>query len=86
MPFDLTNYGSGIVRVPWRAYALATVIGIMPGLTTFVALGSGIKDISNFSLTYDAFSFQNIALSVTLFIGSIYLAKYLRAHKITRTL
>jgi uncharacterized membrane protein YdjX (TVP38/TMEM64 family) len=78
VPFDLTNYGSGILQVPWRAYAIATVIGIIPGMATFVALGASIKDINNFSLSYDAFSFGNLALAITIFVASIILVKYLR--------
>lgn len=81
VPFDLTNYSSGILRVRWISYFLATLIGILPGLTTFVALGAGIKDISNFTLSYDAFDFKNIALSLIIFILSIILAKSLRKWK-----
>lgn len=80
VPFDLTNYGSGIVRVKWSKYALATVIGIMPGLTTFVALGAAI-DIDKFQmngLSFDAFDPKFLALSVTIFVVSLILSKYLK--------
>ena len=83
VPFDLTNYGSGIVRVQWSKYTLATLIGIMPGLTTFVALGAAI-DIDKFQmdgLSFDAFDPKFLALSVTIFITSLLLSKYLKKWK-----
>jgi uncharacterized membrane protein YdjX (TVP38/TMEM64 family) len=80
VPFDLTNYGSGIMRVKWNKYALATLIGIMPGLTTFVALGAAV-DIDEFQmngLTFDAFNPKFLALSAVIFIVSLFLSKLLK--------
>lgn len=39
LPFDAVNYGCGLTSIKQRDYALATLIGIMPGLVTFVLLG-----------------------------------------------
>lgn len=83
-PFDLTNYASGILRVPWSSYALATVIGIMPGLTTFVALGAGIKDIRTFDFSAESFDFVSLGIAVVVFVLSIVLSRSLkkwRAHR-----
>jgi len=82
-PFDLTNYGSGILKIKWSAYFTATLIGIMPGLTTFVALGASIKleEFQETGLTFDAFDPKFLALSVVIFISSILLSKYLKKHK-----
>lgn len=83
VPFDLTNYGSGILRVKWSKYALATLIGIMPGLTTFVALGAAI-DIEKFQmdgLSFDAFNPKFLALSITIFVVSLFLSKLLKRWK-----
>ncbi len=80
VPFDLTNYGSGIVRVPWSKYTLATLIGIMPGLITFVALGAAVN-INEFQmngLSFDAFNPQFLALSLTIFIVSLIFSKILK--------
>lgn len=78
VPFDLTNYGAGILRVPWGSYALATLIGIMPGLVTFVALGAGIKDIRTFELTARSFDFANLAIAVAVFAASLFLSHALQ--------
>jgi pyruvate/2-oxoglutarate dehydrogenase complex dihydrolipoamide dehydrogenase (E3) component/uncharacterized membrane protein YdjX (TVP38/TMEM64 family) len=80
VPFDLTNYGSGILKINWPSYFTATLIGIMPGLTTFVALGAAL-DLDHFSengLTFDAFDPRFLALSVVIFIVSLGLSKLLK--------
>lgn len=82
-PFDFTNYASGILKVKWVAYALATVIGIMPGLTVFVALGASVN-IERFKMdgiTFDAFDPRFIALSVAIFIISVLLSRLLKRWK-----
>jgi pyruvate/2-oxoglutarate dehydrogenase complex dihydrolipoamide dehydrogenase (E3) component/uncharacterized membrane protein YdjX (TVP38/TMEM64 family) len=80
VPFDLTNYGSGILKINWPSYFTATLIGIMPGLTTFVALGAAL-DLEQFSengLTFDAFDPRFLALSIVIFVVSLGLSKLLK--------
>lgn len=80
VPFDLTNYGSGILKIKLSAYFLATLIGIMPGLVTFVALGAAL-DLDHFNengLTFDAFDPRFLALSVIIFLCSLGLSKLLK--------
>ncbi len=82
-PFDLTNYGSGVIRVSWTSYALATVIGIMPGLTTFVALGAAvdIEVLKMDGLSFMVFDPKYLALSVGIFAISLLLSRKFRKHK-----
>ncbi|MGH8453676.1 MAG: TVP38/TMEM64 family protein [Nevskiales bacterium] len=54
-PFDVVNYGCGLLSVPWAPYALATLIGIMPGLITFVSFGASV-DFGEFLHNYQQFS------------------------------
>lgn len=85
VPFDLTNYGSGIVKARWREYFLATLIGIMPGLTVFVLLGASL-DLEEFKmdgLTFDALDPRFLALSVSIFVASLGLSKLLKRWKAT---
>lgn len=80
VPFDLTNYGSGILKIKWLSYFSATLIGIIPGLTTFVALGAAL-DLQHFSengLSFDAFDPHFLILSVVIFVVSLGLSKLLR--------
>jgi len=74
-PFDFTNYLSGTTRIKWSQYAVATFIGILPGLTTFVLFGAaagaatGVSE-GKFGIT--------LGLSIILFIASIVLSRYLK--------
>jgi len=80
VPFDLTNYGSGILKINWPSYFTATLIGIIPGLTTFVALGAAL-DLDHFSengLTFDAFDPRFLVLSMAIFVISLGLARFLK--------
>lgn len=43
-PFDAINYGAGLTSMPYRTFILGTVIGIIPALTVYVALGSSLSD------------------------------------------
>ena len=80
VPFDLTNYGAGIIKANWKAYTLATFIGIMPGLTTFVALGAAvnIEAFRDVGLTFDIFNPKFLVLSLTIFILSLIISRLLK--------
>lgn len=80
VPFDLTNYGSGILKIKWSSYFIATLIGIMPGVTTFVALGAAL-DLEHFSengLSFNAFDQRFLILSVVIFVVSLGLSRLLK--------
>jgi uncharacterized membrane protein YdjX (TVP38/TMEM64 family) len=74
-PFDFTNYLAGTTRIKWSQYALATLIGILPGSMTFVLFGAaagaatGVNE-GKFGVT--------LAASIILFISSIVLSRYLK--------
>jgi len=38
-PFDLVNFGCGISGIPYRQYAVATGLGLLPALITLTVLG-----------------------------------------------
>jgi len=85
VPFDLTNYGSGVVKAKWTEYALATVIGIVPGLLTFVALGAAL-DLEKFradGAIESSFNPWFILLAVAIFIASILLSRWFKKRKNT---
>ena len=84
LPFDLTNYASGIMRIRWSAYFAATLVGILPGLITFVALGASL-DINTIITAVETGSIASLASginlavfagSVGLFAASLVLARY----------
>lgn len=46
LPFDLVNFGCGLLRVPWWSYFFGTFIGILPPMITFVSFGASV-DVEN---------------------------------------
>ena len=78
-PFDVVNYGCGLLAVPWAPYALATLIGIMPGLVTFVSFGASV-DFGEFlrhSHTFsaiDLFDARQLLISGSLLALSLVIA------------
>lgn len=43
LPFDLVNYGCGLLRVRWPAYASASLFGMLPPMVTFVSFGATVR-------------------------------------------
>lgn len=81
MPFDLTNFGSGVLRVKWSSYFFATLIGIMPGLTTFVLLGASFDKLTEFDPSMIEFSPVTFGISAALFVSSLLLARYFKKRR-----
>ncbi len=75
-PFDVVNYGCGLLSVPWIPYALATLIGIMPGLVTFVSFGASV-DFGEFLRNYQHFSPGDLFDARQLLISGILLVSSL---------
>ena len=77
-PFDLVNYLSGFLRLPWLPFALATLIGIIPGALVFIIAGSSVQGIENFSLSGIHIDRMTLVYSAILFVISILFARYLK--------
>ena len=80
-PFDLVNYLSGFLRLPWLPFALATLIGIIPGALVFIIAGASIQGIEKFSLSGINIDMKTLVASALIFIVSILLARYLKKRK-----
>jgi len=80
LPYDLVNYLAGFLRVPYRPYILASVLGSLPGTLTFVLAGASldIDDIfaGNFSIA--AINPWTLVLSAVLFIAGLVISRLLR--------
>jgi pyruvate/2-oxoglutarate dehydrogenase complex dihydrolipoamide dehydrogenase (E3) component/uncharacterized membrane protein YdjX (TVP38/TMEM64 family) len=80
LPYDLVNYGAGVLQVAWFPYLTATIIGIIPGVATFVVLGASI-DLASFranGLSTDIINPAFLALSFAIFIIAVGLSRFLR--------
>ena len=79
-PFDAVNYGAGLLRVPFLPYFLATIIGTLRGIATFVTIGASL-DVETFikdGLTVSAIDTKFIVLSVLIFLTSLGIVKLLK--------
>lgn len=50
-PFNVLNYGLGLAPVPWRDYALGSLLGMIPGTFAYVALGNVFNAVQGVKLT-----------------------------------
>ena len=79
-PFDLVAYGSGILRVRFIPFLLATIVGTILGITTFVSLGASLSldEFIKTGITTDAIDSKFILLSFVLFATSFLISKMLQ--------
>jgi uncharacterized membrane protein YdjX (TVP38/TMEM64 family) len=76
LPFDLVGYSSGMCSVKQRDFALATVIGTIPGLLTFVFLGGSLL---NFRYLILAAVFLTFGLTVSFWLKKTFLIENLNS-------
>jgi uncharacterized membrane protein YdjX (TVP38/TMEM64 family) len=74
LPFDLVGYSSGMCNIKQRDFALATVIGTIPGLLTFVFLGGSFLD---FRYLFLAAVFLASGLAVSFWLKRTFLIERL---------
>ncbi len=43
-PFDFVNYASGLSSIRYSSYISATLLGVIPGLTAYIFLGSSLMN------------------------------------------
>jgi uncharacterized membrane protein YdjX (TVP38/TMEM64 family) len=64
-PFDLVGYSSGMCDIKHKDFALGTLIGTVPGLSTFAFLGSSVLDM-RYLIVSAAFLAFGLTVSVLL--------------------
>lgn len=74
--WDIQNLGLGVTKVKFRDYALATLIGIIPGSFVFVYFGSSL-----ISVLADPRNFWKIIVAFLIFGLVYFMQKKLRAKK-----
>jgi uncharacterized membrane protein YdjX (TVP38/TMEM64 family) len=75
IPFDLTSYASGVSKISFRQYILATWLGRLPETLLFAYLGSSAKDLNdlwnekpNMSPAHEAFLAFGLLVMVVVMI------------------
>lgn len=76
VPFDLVNYLAGFLRVGWRPFILATVLGSLPGTTSFVLFGASIE--GGFTGGAPKLNLWVLLASVLMLVGGLLLSRYLK--------
>jgi len=86
-PFDVVNFASGILRLRYGAFAIATALGSIPGIASITSMGTAL-DISTFlekGLTTSAINPHMLLLSLGLFLLSVAIAEAARRLQTTST-
>jgi uncharacterized membrane protein YdjX (TVP38/TMEM64 family) len=81
LPGDLVNTLAGFFRIDVRAFALASAIGGLPGLTAAVLFGASFEE---FTGSRPAVDWPLFAVSATLMGGSLLVSYYLRRRRNAR--
>ena len=75
LPYDLVNYGCGLLRVRTTPFIVATAIGSLPGTVAFVLAGASIDDLSE---GFGGIDTPTLVASVLLIVGSLVVSRLLR--------
>ncbi len=88
LPYDLVNYLAGFLRIDYKAFILATIIGSLPGTITFVLAGASvdINEVLMGQVNASVFNPWALAVSVLLFVSSLALSRYFKQRESRRNL
>ena len=75
LPYDLVNYMSGVLRIRWAPFLLATALGSIPGTVSFVLLGASLDRVDQ---GLDGLDPVALVFGLIIFIVSIGIARTLR--------
>jgi len=78
LPYDLVNYVSGMLRLQWLPFLLATALGSLPGTVSFVLLGASIDRVDEGIGGIDP---ATLVVGLVIFVVSLALARQLRRRR-----
>ena len=76
LPYDLVSYFSGFLRVHWRGFLLATILGSIPGTISFVLFGSAFE--GGFTGALPRMNPAALALAAVMFVVSLGLSRWFK--------
>ena len=81
LPYDLVNYMSGFLKIDWKAFLFATILGSIPGTVSFALFGSSI-DISQGigDVEFNPWAFGS---AIAIFIVSLLISRYVKSREST---
>ncbi len=84
LPYDLVNYLAGILRIDWKAFILASLLGSIPGTIAFVSFGASI-DIKELAMgKTPQFNPWVLFFGVVIFIASLAISRYFKQRETQR--
>jgi uncharacterized membrane protein YdjX (TVP38/TMEM64 family) len=84
LPYDLVNYLAGILRIDWKAFILASLLGSIPGTIAFVSFGASI-DIKELAMgKAPQFNPWVLVFGVVIFIASLAISRYFKKREAAR--
>lgn len=76
VPFDAVNYAAGLLHVRYRPFVLATILGSLPGTTSFVLFGASIQ--GSFTDGTPDLNLWILLVSALIAAGSLFLSRHLK--------
>lgn len=80
LPYELVNYLAGILRIQRLPFLLATFLGSLPGLLTFVPFGASLDMKKMMAGEGPDFSWKTFIFAVAVLLFSLGISYYLRRH------
>jgi uncharacterized membrane protein YdjX (TVP38/TMEM64 family) len=80
-PLDLVSMLAGFLRIDWKPFVLATMLGLMPATLSWVLLGASIE--TNLTGGIPKREPPMLVASVVLLVGSLLLSRYLRRRAVS---
>lgn len=76
LPFDVLSYVAGFLRIPWRPFLLATLLGSIPGALSFTLFGAAFD--GNFAEQAPKVDPRTLIIAVVIFALSLGLSRLLK--------
>lgn len=80
LPYDLVSYFSGFLKISWRGFLLATILGSIPGTISFGLIGAALE--GDFAAPTQVINLNLLIASAGMFAVSIGLSRWFRAREI----
>ena len=83
LPYDLVNYVAGFLKINWRAFLLATLIGSLPGSSSVVLLGASFGTIDDLLAGDISLNPTTLIISALFIAFGFALSRYLKKREAT---
>lgn len=82
LPFDLINYGAGLLQIPWRPFISGVLVGMIPGTISLTAFGAAMNlpQILAGDISWNIFNWWYLGLSAVVFGATLIGSYWWRRH------